>query len=363
MGIMNSTALPSFAFTLKLDSDTTNYVKEWTQEDNYSNSYSSSSYQNTPIELSILRFVYSKISFYGYFLINAVGILANLLVIATVISSNKLRKTSSGLLITVLAHADLLTCAFGTAVFAMFYNEQINIRPYCLIVEYIWNAMKFYSHWIMVLISVNRYALVCHPFTHKKVTSMKSTACLLTVALLLCASGALYIIFGMNTGRNNCSVNSQDDVWIYVISKIVIYIIVSTIVPLVVTAVLTIFVFRAFRNNTESLGIGNASNDCHKRLERQVTKALQASNIAFVLLNFPYSTVYIPYVLGGRYLAFPVLVSYNLYTTVIITNMIESLNFIINLTLYSWHSPIFRQALICVLTCGYKKTRTASNVI
>ena len=361
---MISTTLPSLTSMFKLDSVTsTDNTTEWTYEDNSSNtfSYVSSTYKTktTPIELSILKFVNSKISYYGYFFINTVGILTNLLVIATVISSNKLRRTSSGLLIIVLAHADLLTRASGTAVFAMYYNKQINIRPYCLIVEYIWNAMKFYSHWIMVLISVNRYALVCHPFTHKSLTSMKSTVCHLAVSLSLCALGALYIVFGMNTGRNDCYINSKDNVWIYVISTIVIYFILSTIVPLVVTTILTIFVFRAFRKNADSLG--NASTDCQKKLERQVTKALQASNIAFLMLNFPYSTVYVPYVLGGKYLTFPVLVSYNLYTAVIITNMIESLNFIINLFLYNWYSPIFRQALIFVLTCGCKKNRSSSD--
>ena len=82
---------------------------------------------------------------------------------------------------------------FRTVVLAVYHKEHINVRPYCRIMEYIWIAMKFYSQWIMVLISLNIYALVCRPFTHKKVTSIK-----FCVVLGVWLGSSLHYIWNVN---------------------------------------------------------------------------------------------------------------------------------------------------------------------
>ena len=52
-----------------------------------------------PFEYYIAMFAYQKFNFYGYYTINCFGIFTNLLVIAAVVCSQKLRKTSAGILI------------------------------------------------------------------------------------------------------------------------------------------------------------------------------------------------------------------------------------------------------------------------
>ena len=311
-------------------------------------------FRNISLEERIAEFVHTKFHFYGYFTVSGCGIFTNLLVIAAVLYSNKIQKTSAGLLIIVLAIVDFFVCAFGTIGFAIYYNEHINSMPYCLIIRYLWSVTRFYSHWIMVLISGNRYAMVCHPFTHKKVTSLKSTLCQLAVLLLFCTVGALYIFFIYDNEKNYCLFEA-DNLWIYYISTVVIYFVFSGFVPVTVTIALTIHVFQTFKNNNVAcLSRQGASTDPRKKLEEQVTKALVASNVVFVLLSFPLYIVYVPYFFSTYHKPFSVPVANNLSTSVFILNVVESANYAVNLFLYSWYSPMFRQSVVCLFTnrCG-----------
>ena len=326
----------------------------------FKNITSTEPFRNISLEERIAEFVRAKFHFYGYFTVSGCGILTNLLVTAAVLYSNKLRKTSAGLLITVLAIVDFLVCAFGTAWFALYYNQHINSKPYCLIIRYLWTVTRFYSHWIMVLIGGNRYAMVCHPFTHKKVTSLKSTLRQLAVLLLLCTVAALYIIFVYDNENKYCSFET-DNLWIYYISTVVIHFVFSGLVPVTVTIALTILVIRTFKNKKVAcLSRQGASTETypHKKLEEQVTKAFVASNVAFVLLSFPLYIVYVPFFFGKYHKPFSVPVANNLSTSVFILNVVESANYAINLFLYSWHSPMFRQSVVCLFTsrCGLTKT-------
>ena len=315
---------------------------------------SNHTFNNISLEEYIAAFVYNQFRFYGYLTVNGFGILTNLLVISTVLTSNKLRKTSTGVLIMVLAHVEMLVCASGMVVVCMFYIENIGIKPHCLIIIYIWNIAKFYSHWIMVVIGVNRYAMVCRPFKHKKVTSYKSTLRQLAVLLLLCALAALFTIFGYDNERNDCILRKNDNLWMYYISKIVLNYIFSSILPIVTTTVLTILVFRKVRNNNVAPRTHAARNaGSHKRLEKQVTKALMASTVAFVLLCFPTYIVYVPYFLGEWQKPFSVPVASNLLTSVLILKVVESTNNSINFFLYCWYFPTFRQAVVRLFRCGH----------
>ena len=253
----------------------------------------------------------------------------------------------------VLAHVEMLVCASGMVVVSMFYIKNIGIKPHCLIIIYIWNIAKFYSHWIMVVIGVNRYAMVCRPFKHKKVTSYKSTLRQLAVLLLLCALAALFTIFSYDNERNDCILRKNDNLWMYYISKIVLNYIFSSVLPVVTTTVLTILVFRKVRNNNVAPRTHVARNaGSHKRLEEQVTKALMASNVAFVLLCFPSYIVYVPYFLG-ELRPFSVPVASNLHTSVLILTVVEITNNGINLFLYCWYFPTFRQSVVHLFRCGH----------
>ena len=303
-----------------------------------------------PFEYYIAMFAYQKFNFYGYYTINCFGIFTNLLVIAAAVCSQKLRKTSAGILITVLAHADLLTCTAGILVFTMYYNENLNIRPYCLITEYIWNTMRFFSHWIMVIIGFNRFALVCYPFKHTKVTSIKSTILQLITLFVFSGVAALYNIFGRDSGRVDCYLRSAtDNLWIYYISTVVINYALGSFVPVTVTLCVTLLVYRALKRHQKVLN-NMTKNIKTQQSENQVTKALVASNVSFIFLSVPYFSLYIPFFINGWLVSFPERVSYNMVTAFFILNVVECSNYVINIFLYTWYSPKFRQSL-----CGLFK--------
>ena len=311
-----------------------------------------------PFEYYIFMFAYWKFNFYGYYIINSFGIFTNLLVIAAVVSSQKLRKTSAGLLITVLAIADLLTCTTGIIVNLMYFNEHLNVRPFCLIIEYIWSTMRSFSHWIMVIISVNRFALVCYPFKHSRITSIKSTIYQLLALFIVCSTTALYKIFGRDSEGGDCYLNADtENLWIYYISTVVIGFSVGSVAPIIITLCLTILVCRALRRKQESLGAVTSTTTAQK----QVTKALVASNVTFILLSVPYFSLYIPYFMDGWLVYFPERVSYNVVTAVLILNVIECANYVINIFLYTWYSPKFRQSLFGLLKCKCHSDQAPSS--
>ena len=273
-----------------------------------------------PFEYYIAMFAYQKFNFYGYYTINCFGIFTNLLVIAAVVCSQKLHKTSAGILITVLAHADLLTCTAGILVFTMYYNEALNIRPYCLIT---------------------------------KVTSIKSTILQLITLFVFCGVAALYNLFGRDSGRVDCYLRSAtDNLWIYYISTVVINYTLGSFVPVTVTLCLTLLVYRVLRRHRKVLR-NTTKNITTQQSENQVTKALVASNVSFILLSVPYCSLYIPFFINGWLVSFPERVSYNMVTAFFILNVIECSNYVINIFLYTWYSPMFRQSLSGLFKCKF----------
>ena len=310
-----------------------------------------------PFEYYIVMFAYWKFNFYGYYIINGFGIFTNLLVIAAMVSSQKLRKTSAGLLVTVLAIVDLLTCTTGIIVNIMYFNEHLNVRPFCLITEYIWSTMKSFSHWIMVIISVNRFALVCYPFKHTKITSIKSTIYQLLALFIFCSMTALYKIFWHSEGVDCYIKADTENRWIYYISTVVIGFSIGSVAPIIITLCLTILVCRALRRNQESLGAVTST----KTAQKQVTKALVASNVTFILLSVPFFSLYIPYFMQGWLVYFPERVSYNVVTAALILNVIECANYVINIFLYIWYSPKFRKSLFGLLKCKCHSDQAPSS--
>ena len=155
--------------------------------------------------------------------------------------------------------------------------------------------MRFFSHWIMAIISFNRFALVCYPFKHTKVTSIKSTILQLITLFVFCGVAALYNLFGRDSGRVDCYLRSAtDNLWIYYISTVVINYTLGSFVPVTVTLCLTLLVYRALKRHRKVLN-NMTKNIKAQQSENQVTKALLASNVSFIFLSVPYFSLYIPF--------------------------------------------------------------------
>ena len=69
------------------------------------------------------------------------------------------------------------------------------VVPHCIVIGYLRYSAFNLSNLITMLISLNRYALVCRPFTHRNITSRKSTILQLTLITVACFFFNIYLFF------------------------------------------------------------------------------------------------------------------------------------------------------------------------
>ena len=100
---------------------------------------------------------------------------------------------------------------------------------------------------------MNRYALVCHPFTHVEVTSRKGTIIQLTAVILICSTLNIYLIFSCDPKLAFCGLDVT-----YNIGMVVYYVGVTTfdifiwnLIPIIMTLTLTLKVMYTLAKNTE----------------------------------------------------------------------------------------------------------------
>ena len=324
-------------------------------ERNFMNNGSVSNNTNTNIsqfDCSLLMtyfFLFSKVYPYGKFVICSLAIVTNILVVITIISSYKIWKYSTGLLLLTLGCIDICVCLMQimfTCFKLLFYHNGI------LVTFYICITLTHISNFMMLLISLNRYALVCTPFSHHRITSRKSaiTQILTIIIILMCSN--LYLIF---YDSNN---NPEET---YLICLVIIYVICSHLVPVVASFILTVLVVCEFSRNTS--GVGKSRNtEAPRQGERNITKAMIGVNVAFIVLtiphiisltlsevNSPMSSLSFRYSFVQRYTnyLFQYVIAY------LMLFLIRDINYSINLLIYSAYIPRFRAALLGLFTCKF----------
>ena len=104
---------------------------------------------------------------------------------------------------------------------------------------YLNNGFKRLSYLMMIPISANRYALICRPFTHRKITTQKSTLIQITTL----------IIFVFSTGIYQFMKKRQ----MMILCHIVIDVTMSAVLPFIISFILTILVLREFRRMNRTL--------------------------------------------------------------------------------------------------------------
>ena len=361
-------------------------------------------------------FVYN-IFYYFILAICSVGTINNIIVMLTMLMSVKLIKNSGGMLIMALAFVD---CSLNVSVWIDWYDSfhhVIKNFAYCVAFTYYWHITRSLTHLITMLISINRYALVCHPFTHRKITSRKSTMFQLLAAITFASVGSIYIFYTNDPDAEFCTLDRKA-IHIYFIGFNIVDSVMSNIFPLGVTIILTTKILFALKKNKQTLhdgqerpatsqsksGLGKkndqtfddgqerpkTSQNSHNKsrigkknkdslderpesskesgstprnkrevkkltkgseAEKNLTKALVAVNLAFILLVLPFIIVHTIYFLYYLLNADRNDTYYYIQFAWFILYLLETLNYSINLFLYSWYSPMFRQSLFKLLAC------------
>ena len=116
-----------------------------------------------------------SVNLYGYRAIYGTSTVLNAIIFVTMLSSQKLRHNSSGILIILLAVLEFVDSLLRVL------NHVLSFGL-CMTQEFVNAFIIFVGNNLIMVIAINRFALVCFPFKHRPVTSIKST--LIQIAVL-----------------------------------------------------------------------------------------------------------------------------------------------------------------------------------
>ena len=131
---------------------------------------------------------------------------------------------------------------------------------------------------LMLAFSLNRYALVCKPFTHHRITSRKSTFIQIIILAVIAVIGNIPT-FLVKSSRMTLRIYKI----CAIITTVMIY-----FIPLIITLVLTVLVIYELNRSHGTLRASSVSTGARQG-ERNITRAMIVTIMAFVLLVFPSS--------------------------------------------------------------------------
>ena len=284
---------------------------------------------------------------YGRNVTSAVGIITNILVVATLLVSWKFWRHSVGILLLTLAFIDII----GNGVCIIYFLRiALHVNPISYYVNpglprtfyYLYNSLKRLSYLMMIPISANRYALICKPFTHHVITSKKSTLIQITTLTVVAATTEIHHFF-------------QKTSFIYNLCFLIFFGILSILLPLIISFVLTVLVIRELRRMNRTLEDSVRTGADSRQGERNVTRTMIAVNVAFIVLVLPALVISIIEVFICEYGSI-------CRVTAVWIRLITDINYYINIFIYTLYLPKFRSTLLGIFKCKCCKNRRNESV-
>ena len=255
-----------------------------------------------------------------------IAIITNIFVVATLGLSFKFWRYNIGILLLTLACVDII----GNGVYVIFdiivlkMHYDLNYHSSNLLI-YLNNSFKFSSRLMMILISVNRYALICKPFNHQTVTSRRSVIIQIAALAVMPLTGNAICHF-LRGKINKCT-------WI---SNLV-----TIVVPIFITLILTVLVVCEFKRNNRTL-YSVESEVAFRQAEQNVTRAMIATNVAFIVLALPDGIV--NFICLFKYFKSCYRIGYFLL-------VLTDINCSINILIYTLYLPKFKSTLFGIFKC------------
>ena len=275
---------------------------------------------------------------------SSLAVLTNILVVITVARSWKSWKYSTHILTLACVDIAFNSLELGHQILILIPVDN-NIRRNALKFTFIVGlALLGISNYMMILISLNRYALVCKPFSHHRITSRRSTLKqIIAMSTILTLLGFLNI-FDISYLHGVCKA---------FLITVVFDVFLSHIVPLTVSVVFTMLVMREFRKNRSTF---NESMNTRRESqgEKNITKAMIAVNVAFILLTLPHTISYSIFVYDACMFELHVAFYFKSAAAYDILNTWRNINFSINIFIYTAYIPKFRVALVNVFKCKWR---------
>ena len=282
-------------------------------------------------------------------IIHGTGIMSNTAVLLTMLSTPQLRGNSSGILIIALAIADFLLNILSVVI-----SRIIRDRYSCYFLDYSIGTFTSLTQFIMVLISVNRYALVCHPMKHQKVTNNKSTIIQvvgMAIFSLLCSIFLVFLPHAYNSKGQRCFIWLPNMTYYYVLFYgNLVTAIIGDIVPMLVTTVLTVLTIVQLRRTGS---IATASSGSRRAIaQRNITKALLGIGIIFVFTGLPFRVSYATYLAMANARRYnPRINVSDVYLAMRFLVSLNQVNHTINFFVYMTYHTRFRTIFLRIMKC------------
>ena len=299
---------------------------------------------------SFSTFVSTNIYQYGAYVTSSLAILTNILILVTMKRSWNFWKYSTGILLVALGSVDIINNIMNFFLVHVKSHPYLvgRIQPLYVIMAYLQTTLSNISNHVMVLISLNRYALVCKPFKHYKVTSKKSTLAQIAAVITILLVVNIYIF-------------SKKNKLVFNICFFVMYVLLSHIIPILISVVLTILVNSEFKNNNNNK-YGTSKSMASVKLgpgqgESNITKAMIAVNVAFIILTVPHAISHIVYLVldwihDGNSDTYQQI--NNSFVAILILTLLRDINYSINIIIYAAYIPKFRVTLLELFKCKCK---------
>ena len=274
---------------------------------------------------------------YGTIVTSSIGVLTNILVAAAISVSWKFWRHSLGTLLLTLACVDIIGNGVCFTYYLLPIYQKYFFPPTFL---YLNNGFKRLSYLMMIPISANRYALICRPFTHRKIATQKSTLIQITTL----------IIFVFSTGIYQFMKKRQ----MMILCHIVIDVTLSAVLPFIISFILTILVLCEFRRMNRTLEDAVRTGADSRQGERNVTRTMIAVNVAFIVLTFPsILTRVINLFFRGN--------DFEPTHTGRLLVLIQDINYSVNIFIYTIYLPKFRSTMFRFFACRSCRKRRNRN--
>ena len=136
------------------------------------------------------------------------------------------------------------------------------------------------------------------------------------------------------------------------ICAVIVYGLLSHIIPIVVSVVLTILVFREVYKGTELVDYFRTQQPC--RGKRNITRAMIAVNVAFILLSLPHTIAYIALTVKKLYAHHGSFLTFHAIQRLLV--ILRDMNYSVNIFIYAAYIPAFRKTLKGLLKCEFARS-------
>ena len=309
--------------------------------------------------------------------IYAVGVVALLGAVGNILALLVLRRSlrnSTTFILKTLAMVDLIyLCLHGTVKIIAEFPDMMLV-PFVIFVP-IFYIIELICAWLVVLVSIERYVAVCHPFKVKILCSLvrMKTAIVLIVMFCFAVSVPLWLEFKVTRAEDPAT---ADALWVidftrmfqnklyHVIYRMAALALVRLLLPVTIMIYSSVTITRAIKESGNMNKGHQKRDEKRKRIEREITIMVVSVVTIFVLCQTPILVSFIldtvQYVLLGKGLGIAS------SCMVLAGHFSLMVNSSVNFLVYVLSGPRFRQTFLKMVKCDktdntYSETNSANS--